>query len=73
MYIVETKVYKMGLTATKLAAVGSRSVSAAASMSGSIAGGALCSPVAWAFAGLVFTAQTATDHKKVKDGKMTND
>ena len=33
----------------------------------------MASPVAWAFAGLLFAAQTTCDHRKVKQGKMTSD
>ena len=58
LHICETKVYKNGVVATKIAAITRRSVaSATASTAGmAVAGGAMASPVAWAFAGLLFAA-----------------
>jgi outer membrane lipoprotein SlyB len=73
LYIVETKMYQYGITATKLASITMTSVSAASTMSTAVASGAMASPVAWAFAGFIFAAQTGTDHQKVKKGEMTKD
>ena len=51
-----------------------RSVSAA-SASGTVAtaGGALFSPIAWAFVGVCFTAQATCDYRLMKQNKMTKE
>lgn len=57
LHICETKVYKNGVMATKIASITGRSLAAAGSTgSMAVAGGAMASPVAWAFAGLLFAA-----------------
>lgn len=56
LHICETGIYKNGVVATKIAAITGRSLGAASNASMAMAGGAMVSPVAWAFAGLVFAA-----------------
>lgn len=75
LYFCEGEIYKKGVMATKIAAITGRSLSAAAAQTGgrAIAAGGFVSPVSWAFAGILLTAQTATDHKKVKAGLMTKE
>lgn len=71
LYIVESKVYKNGVMATQIAAITGRSLVAASTSSIAVAGGAFASPVAWVFAGVIFTAQTIADNRKVKKGLMS--
>ena len=68
LYIVETKVFKNGVLATKVLAITGRSVASATILQ---AGGAMFSPLAWGFASMVLVAETIANHRRLYAGKIT--
>lgn len=71
------KIYFGATTAIKLAAITKRGVVAGIAVTSngllsgaSIAGGAICAPVAWAFVSVLFVAEAGINYRRYKKGKI---
>ena len=66
-----TKIFKAGVIMIKVEAVVKRSLKAAKESSVAEAGGTVFSSSAWAFAGLVYLAETGCKYREMKKGEIS--